>query len=81
MPFRTLFDIFVEDDHVLIVTDVSRVDTAKLDIGVSLKHNSFIMKIKDNDNVFERPLPVTVKDSLTWTINKGVLEVKIVRDN
>lgn len=81
MPFRTLFDIFVEDDHVLIVTDVSRVDVAKLDIGVSLKHNSFIMKIKGNDNVFERSLPVTVTDNFTWTTNKGVLEVKIMRDS
>ena len=80
MSFRVgFFDVFVHDEYVQVVIDITGIDIKKLYIGVSKKKNSFIMKIPNNKNIFERALPVIVKDDLKWTVNNGILEVNIMR--
>lgn len=71
------YDIFVKDDQILVVVDISGLDPDKLLIGISKKFNSLIVKHELPEEIHEIALPINVDSISNWVCNNGVLSINI----
>ena len=79
MSRRGFYDVFVEDELVKIVVDISGMDPKDIWLGVSMKKNSFIIKYVVTNVVLEIPIPVLIKEEFIWDVHNGVLSTEIKR--